>query len=203
MAPTPAVDNVGALALKPPRVNIFAKPDATRDQRSSGPQARTVFDAAAACRPDEGIVARVGGPGSVRAPSDRKRARIGWLPRLVCLAVLVAVVAALAPKLGTSDTIDRPRSPAGPHDTKSRGVGRRDTRAPAAGVAARLSTGRRARPHRGARHQRKRRGRPTTPARLPVRVTAHSAPRRPAPRRLVPARRLPARVPRAAPPEFM
>src|SRR4051812_2122803 len=53
MAPEPQLNDFGALAIKPPRVNIFARPAASNHARADAATAPLgAFDASAACHPE-------------------------------------------------------------------------------------------------------------------------------------------------------
>src|SRR5215211_937458 len=91
MATTPTIDDTGALALKPARVNIFARPQG--GEAPHGPSSpRGVFEAAAACG---GVAAPVAGswPQSRRRRGRTIPARWGAL--LVPLISVAALISAL------------------------------------------------------------------------------------------------------------
>src|SRR4051794_20329013 len=94
MATTPTVADGATLAVKPPRVNIFAKPDAAHDQTDQARRQRHgVFDASAACRftrEQTTLAASREAHGRYRVAGGAKRRRFA------CLVASVAVVAILA-----------------------------------------------------------------------------------------------------------
>ena len=63
MATTPTITDAGALAVKPARVNIFAKPSAPQDQTDpAARQPRGIFDDAAACHSTDEVTDRRAAP---------------------------------------------------------------------------------------------------------------------------------------------
>jgi hypothetical protein len=196
MAPNPDLDNTGALALKPPRVNIFARPAPA--ERTSDSRARGIFDATAACQP--GAIVR----DTVRPPRPTLpagRPRLGSAGRLIALAALCVVVGILALRPHTTGKAEDPH-PAHRHATP-RAIERAAPSAP----PAQPNRGRPHRRHRGRQRmgtrQRRRLVRPQLPAPPPAPAVPKNAPARPAPRPAAPVDPLPAPVPRTAPPEFM
>ena len=60
MATTPTITDGGALAVKPARVNIFAKPSAPHDQTDPAVrEPRGIFDDTAACRRTDEVTDRL------------------------------------------------------------------------------------------------------------------------------------------------
>jgi len=202
MATAPRIDNTGALALKPPRVNIFAKPDSGEGERApSGTQPRGIFDAAAAC---EGLVAEpAAGPSSQGVRRHGTSAPTRWAARLVALTAVGALIAALATQPRPERAVDRSAPPAQRPD-EVRASDRPERRLPAADATTRHQPARkRAKPHRATRPRRTSRGGPRAPHPPLVPIAPRVTPRRPAPRSAAPAGPLPAPVAPDAPPEFM
>jgi hypothetical protein len=202
MAINPELDNSGALALTPSRVNIFAKPDAAAGERSSRPQPKTIFDPAATCKPGEGDDRR-GTAASRWAHRANARARRGGIARLAGLIGLALVIAVLALRPAERATSDRSDPRAREHQTTPRAPGARSRHVRAKDATRRPRTRKRAKPHRAPRPHPTRARVPTRPTPRPVPVRPRPAPSLPAPRPTAPARPLPERVPRSAPPEFM
>jgi hypothetical protein len=202
MATTPTVADGATLAVKPPRVNIFAKPDAAHDQTDPARrQRRGVFDESAACHLTSEQASRAAtreGLATYQVAGQPQRRRFA----LVAAAAVVAILAfAISAHLRGGSATDRPPMPAT--------LQPRTPRAP-------TETGRRA-SRRGRDHQRKRRERHTgrhasrlrhmrtrtvaAPQARPVPSAPPAVPARPG--RRVPAPAAPTRVAPAAPPEFM
>jgi hypothetical protein len=195
----PTVVDGDALAVRPPRVNIFAKPDAPPDRSDRATQRPGgVFDETAACTPT-GCVAVVRGAG--------RRTLAPALRRLACLAgasvAAVGLAAALAawsrdesaPPVPAAPVAQHPRQPDASHATRRRVPRRRPAE--------------RRRPHRHHKVARPPQAPPTAsgaprPLR-PARAATAPPPAQPNPGRRQPGplRRLPARVAPDAPPEFM
>jgi hypothetical protein len=205
MATTPGTANTGALALKPPRVNIFAKPGAGEGGRvSRGPQPRSLFDAAAACSPCDGFIDRRCALASHGVDSLGAKPRIGLVARLVTLTAIAGVIAAVAAQPRGSGTVDRPVAPSVQQPHPARTSGGSERRAPAASVTLHRPTRKNARSHRAARRRRTSHGGPRTPRLLPAATTPRVTPQRPAPSSSsARTRPLPARVAPSAPPEFL
>jgi hypothetical protein len=183
MAKNPEVDDTGALAIKPPRENIFARPrPATSTASATGP-----FDGAAACAPAECSGARAA---ALRRPGVRWSAKVTSL-----VAVALIVVAVARPGGDGTPAQERPRQ-----RQTTPPVKRMTARPP---IRQRVPTGRAPRDrHRKARPQRNRRTRPRTAPPRAVSPVVPAVPRR-APARPAPSRPLPAPVPAGSPPEFM
>ena len=83
MATTPTITDAGALAVKPARVNIFAKPSAPQDQTDpAARQPRGIFDDAAACHSTDEVTDRPPlHPRRRRSPRWRRGAPAARLPR--------------------------------------------------------------------------------------------------------------------------
>lgn len=198
MATTPRIDDTGALALRPVRVNIFARPESGERERSLiGPRAAGVFDAAAAC---EGLAAPVAGSWS----QGRWRGAVAsrWAARLVLLIAVPALIAALAAQPRDEGTVDRATSRLQRPD-KPRASDRAKRRPPAARAATkRRPASKSTERHRATRRRRTSRGGPQTPHPPPLPI-APRAPQRSAPTSDAPAGPLPAPVPPDSPPEFM
>lgn len=201
MAINPELDNRGALALTPPRVNICARSEAAAAEQCSRPQPKTIFDPAAACRPgdDDERHDPALSPSAHRASARVRRG----VARLIWLTALAFVIALLALRPAGPVTSDRPHPRAREHQLHLRARGAQPRQARAKHAVRRPRTRKRAKPHHAPRHRHKRASIPPrpTPRRIPVRP--RPAPSLPAPRRTAPARPLPSRVPRSAPPEFM
>jgi hypothetical protein len=198
MATNPELDNSGALALTPRRVNIFAKPKAAAAERCVRAHPKTIFDPAAACQlgeDDDRHDAAVC-PWAHRASARVRRGAA----RLMGLIVIALVIALLALGPAERATSDRSHPRAREHQTTLRARGEQTRHARTKDAARRPRTRKRAKPHRAPRPHPKRARVPTRPTQRPVPVRPRPVP---APRRAVPARPLPLRVPRSAPPEFM
>lgn len=200
MAPDPSIDPTGALTLKAPRENIFARPRAASDSGDGRRQAG-IFAPAAACAPSDQATAHV-------APSSTNRhSLIGWPTRLVAVAGAVAAIAALAtrPAPDTDTTPSRPRTkPSTTLQTGSHPV-RRQPKPERARAAAKSvhRTRNLAAPERAV-HRRPAPRTTSPPAVVRVAPPAPSSPQHAT--RLSAARQprhLPKRVPAGAPPEFM
>jgi hypothetical protein len=199
---SPTADR-GALVVRPPRVNIFAKADA-REEETAPDARRGVFDDAAACPSADRLADRF-----VAASDDGTR-RHGGVPagrRLVCLVALAAATAglifAIAPQPRSHSAVAVPAAPSLSHGQRG----------------ASHATERRSSPPRVSKHGRPRRHH--TAARASR--SSNSAHRRPRPprevappsaRHVAPPRRdpsvpaptnqpVPKRVAPDAPPEFM
>lgn len=202
-------DDSGALALTPPRVNIFAKPNApaTAEQCTSR-QGATIFGPAAACPPAEAE------RHDRAAPAQPQRARVRAhrpaVARLVALSGLALVIALIVLRPAAPAPSDplRPRAGHGETTLRARGEQSRDARRAVDAVRRRRSH-KRARPHGALRHHNRGRvqARPTQrPAPPRAKAPPLSTPRRWAPTIPVPtppALPVPMRVPQSAPPEFM
>lgn len=196
MAKNPEVDDSGALALRPQRVNIFARPATTTAERSARPRPGTIFDPAAACQPSGGE--------DRDHDADAPRLRLAGIARLFAIAGFALVVALVALQPSGTATIDRSRPPVHPHQARpnarsDKGARERTqdaTRRPRPRPRKRTKPHRLPRPH---RRQADARRRAVPPARIAPRPT----PRPPAPRRPAPTRPLPAPVSPTSPPEFM
>src|SRR5215208_2575792 len=93
MAATRGIDDTDALALRPARVNIFAKPAVAEAKcSSSGSRAAGVFDEAAACA---AVAAPVAGSWSHGRHRRGTRVRPRWRTLFVPLIAVSAIVAAL------------------------------------------------------------------------------------------------------------
>lgn len=196
MATDPSIDNSGALAIKPPRENIFARPrSATSLGSESGPPA-SPFDASAACASERvtagGAALRDAGPLDL----------VLWSPKVVVLAALVVLIVTVARPGGEGTR--HPQGPASRHRVSTPPVKRVMPPAavqPAQRVPRRLRRSRRNVPSRRERRTRPRRWVP------PAAVTVTPLPpRRPVPaqpRPTSPTNPRPAPVPAGAPPEFM
>ena len=195
----PTVVDGDALAVRPPRVNIFAKPDAPPDHSDAGTQRPGgVFDQTAACAPTACVALVRGARRPTLAPTLR---------RLVYLAgagVAAAAVAAALPALSRhTSSPPVPVAPVAQHP-----------RQPDASPATRRHVPRR-RPaeRRRPRHHRKvarppRAPRTSSSAPRPLRPARAASPPpaaqpNPGRRQPGPARHLPAWVAPDAPPEFM
>jgi hypothetical protein len=203
MATTPTITDAGALAVRPPRVNIFAKPNARQGQTDPARQPRGIFDDTAACHSTDAVNDRHAAPSAHRS-GGLGRARAGR--RLAYLVPVAAAVASLivvwcsprshstAPAPAASPVHQQPR-PHAPHGTERRPARQR--------VAKHRSQRTQHNAHRFARSTAaKRRGRRLTqPA--PTPSVGRLASPRPSPHVAVPARPLPTRVAPDAPPEFM
>src|SRR3954447_7137853 len=88
MAGNPTIATPAPFAVKPARVDIFAKPSPATSTAEDAPRLAGVFDAAAACEPDEGIVLR-SGRAAWHVHAGRR------LPRPLSLALLVVAVVAV------------------------------------------------------------------------------------------------------------
>jgi hypothetical protein len=205
MASTSTVADGAALAVKSPRVNIFAKPEAARGQTDPvRRQRRGVFDASAACRLTSEQASRAAtaeAPATYRVAGEAKRRRFA------CLVAAAAVVAILAVAIsahlrGTSATA-RPQVPAARQARTSRASSEIGRRASRRGRHHRRKRRERHTRHRGSwpRHMRNPAGAapqaravPSAPPAVPAR------PRRTAPSLAAPT---PSRVAPAGPPEFM
>jgi hypothetical protein len=204
MAATPSTANAGTLALKPPRVNVFARPGAGEGQRvSNGPQPRRIFDAAAACSPCGALVDRPGVLASHGVERLGAKSRLGWVARLVSLTAIAGVIAAVAAQPRGGGTVDRPAPRSVQRSDAARTRDRRERRAPAARVTRHRPARESAKSHRAARPRRTSHGRPRTRSVLPAATASRATPRGPAPSSFAPTRRLPARVAPGAPPEFL
>jgi hypothetical protein len=202
MATTPTVTDAGALAVRPVRVNIFAKPSAPQDQTDpAARQPRSVFDDAAACHStDEGTdrPAASSAPGGGRVGGTWAFRRSGYLIALAAAAAGLIVAIPLQP--GSHGAAQAPPPPAlrqqrQPH--ASHEPNRQSSRP-------RIPEQRRQRQaHRAARSTSatRRDRRPRPPAHAPS--APRLAPAGPGPHVAVPARPLPTRVAPDAPPEFM
>jgi hypothetical protein len=193
MAKESSLDPTGALAIRPPRENIFARPRAENDAgERRGPAG--IFASTAACPlPDTGTAAAP----SCGTTRDRL---IGWPTRLVAIAGAVAAFAAMTTR-SAPDEASGPSRPETRQSTTSRpsasqSVSRRKPRARVA--AKRLNRARRSAAPKRASHGR---SAPRTSSPSPVVQTAPAAPV-PVPRRRGTGP-LPKRVPEGAPPEFM
>jgi hypothetical protein len=205
MATTPTTADGGALAIRPARVNIFAKPAARQTETS--PEANSsgrVFDDAAACRSADDLANR-----SIAGSDDRPGLGSVTAPRRrACLLGLAAATACLLAAISTHD--GRHRAPSPPplpslrqsHEPRASRVSKRRP------SAVRTRERRGPRPH----HRTHRLASSTsTTHRTPPRVqqtpapnALHSVtPRRGPGASAPPTRAVPAPVPRAAPPEFM
>ena len=205
MATTPTVTDGATLAVKPPRVNIFAKPDTARDQPDPGVrQPRGIFDESAACRAISGQTSPPGTREALETYQVAGAPKARRLARVVATAGLAAILAfAITMYLrgGATNTPPampatlEPRTPPAPTET-----GRQASR------RARDQRRRRReqhRPHRAPRPRQARKRPVQTPQTRPLPSTPPAAPARP--RRLVPTPAPPTttRVAPAAPPEFM
>ena len=201
MATTRPTNDTGAFAARPPRVNIFAKPDgaAFRPRPNGG----GVFDAAAGGRADHLRDTEL-----VAAPHGSGRARVG--ARLVVLAVTLIAIAVTMTVLGpgtdhrgeqSTPMLDR-QPPA--KDARQRAISPAAARVGAAG--SRPRTRKRSKPHRATRPRRTERRQPSIPRPRMRPLAAVRPPAQPAarvvPRRDDAARSHPAPVPATAPPEF-
>jgi hypothetical protein len=190
MAKNPEVDGTGALALRPQRANIFAKPTAPpRAHRAQG-----VFDSASACAP-AGTVER---PAAARRRRHRATAILSWAALLAALAVLGAAWAQLR---GAAPDRAAPRAPEHHHpralEPRRNTAARRDRRP-------QRRARKRAKPHRATRPRRSTRRRAApAPTVVPAPRAALVSPRRAMPPKPSAPGRLPARVAPGAPPEFM
>ena len=210
MAHNDEFDDSGALALTPPRVNIFAKPNAraTAGQCASRHGA-SIFGPAAAWSPakDE----RHDWPAPAQPQRARVRAHRAAVTRLVALSGLALVTAliVLRPAAPAPSEPLRPRAGHGETTLRARGEQSRDARR-AVDAVRRPRTHKRARPHGALRHRARRarlQPRPTQrPAPPRAKAPPFATPRRWAPTTPVPtapALPVPMRVPQSAPPEFM
>lgn len=198
MATTHTTADGGAFAIRPARLNIFARPDADHGDTSPDTcRARGVFDDAAACRRvDElagGFVAASDDRGGASAPR-----RLAYL--LALAAATAAVIIVMLPHPRSHSAVTAPAAPS-----------LRDWQPPRAGLATQRRSARpRVGHHRRARtHHASARRERTTSSRLRSRRLLHRAPApratSPVWRRSVPApaRPVPTRVAPDAPPEFM
>jgi hypothetical protein len=200
-------DDSGALTLKAPRVDIFAKANAATGQPSTPPQAATIFGAAAACpRAEDGRHEWASRTPARRSAVGVHRAAVTRVVALSALA-LVAALVVLRPAAPDPSAPLRPRAGQGEKTSRARGEQPRDARA--LGAGRRPRTHKRAKPHTAARHHKRGRVQPRPTQRpappRPAAAPSFTAPR-PAPTVPVLTTRalpVPMRVPRSAPPEFM
>lgn len=183
MATNPSIDSHGALAIKPPRENIFARPRSTMSPASTaGP-----FDPAAACAPAEHSAPRLT---PVRRPGVR------WAAKVTSLLVVPLLVFAVARPGGDGSPVqERPLSPQMTPPVK------RTTAAPPTRRVA-PTRGANRNGHRTVRSPDTRRAAPRSEPSPPVLPAVPAAPR-PAPAPPALRRPLPAPVPAGSPPEFM
>jgi hypothetical protein len=203
MAISPTSADSGALTVRSPRVNVFAKPAALQGEENPAARGpRGVFDAAAACASGEEVTDRFA------APSEHRGGGLGGaalLRRAVYVAALAAAAASLTFAISTHTRGDRAAN-----------VPVAVVRQPRPSRVRREPDQRTSRPHVAERRKRRKRvrrhrldermPRPTPRDAAPVRP-APAAPRlpspRPGPRVPAPARPLPTRVAPGAPPEFL
>ena len=206
MATTPTVTDGATLAVKPPRINIFAKPDTARDQPDPGVrQPRGIFDEAAACRRVSG---QASPPGTREALETYQVAGAPKVRRLACLVATAAVAAILAFAIcvylrGGSATDTPPAVPATLEPRTPRASTETGRQASRRGRDHRRTRREHHRAHRAPRPRQARKRTVQAPRARPLPSTPPAAPARP--RRMVPtpARPTPVRVAPAAPPEFM
>lgn len=201
MATTPITADGGTLAIRPARLNIFAKPNAGQGYTSPAARPpRGVFDEAAACRSANEVAS-----GFVAASDDgaARRGGASGPQRLACLlallAAIVAVIVAIPshPRRDRAVTVPPPRSHRDGQQPRARPAARRRPTQP------RVGHRRRAR----IRHVSSRAARATNSGLRSQRPHHASAAPATSPvlRRRVPAagRPVPSRVAPDAPPEFM
>jgi hypothetical protein len=208
MATTPRIDDTGALAPRPARLNIFAKPEGDEGERSSsGARAAGMFDAAGACA---GVAAPDAGSWCQRRSRRGAKVPARWGALLVPLIAVAPLVASLAAHSRDEGAVDR-ATPRLQRASKPPASDRPKRRPPTERAAtARRPARKRAKPHRAPRPQRRSRSRPQTPPAPPVPIAPRATRRRSAPRGTAPAGpvpapagSLPAPVPPDSPPEFM
>lgn len=198
MATTPTAAGGGALAIRPARLNIFARPDAGHgDTSPSSRSPRGLFDDSATCRSVDELAGGFVGPSDDRGGASAPR-------RLACLLALAAatatVVFTMLPHPRSHSAVPAPVAPS-----------LRDWQQPRVGLAPRRRPARpRVGHHRRPRtHHASPRGERVTSSRLRSRRLLHHAPAAratsPLERRSVraPARPVPTRVAPDAPPEFL
>jgi hypothetical protein len=200
MATEPSLDATGALAIKPPRENIFARPRPANDPgERRGPAG--IFAPAAACVPSDAATASAASNGTAR------HRLIGWPTRAIAIAGAVAAIAALTAR-PTPDGASAPSRPVSKQSTTFRTSPRQAVprRKPS---RARPAAKRAHRAHRSAAPKRAANRRLASRMSSPAPVV-HAAPAIPEARLRrvpLPPRRgtgsLPKRVPAGAPPEFM
>jgi hypothetical protein len=203
MAPEPQLDDFGALAITPPRVDIFARPAPPRPARKTRTDAPSgVFAATAACRTEP-----IADVLEEAQPARQRRIHTAGIAAIAGVCAAVAATAAawrphpvVAPKAPVEHVALHAKPPAATH----RSVPHEQA------IHLRHGRGR-------AHHTRAPRVRRPTPREHPHRLVAPPltppvpAPPtalgpRPAPRTpptSEPPRPIPARVPKGAPPEFM
>jgi hypothetical protein len=201
MAPEPHLDDFGALAIKAPRVNIFARPAPTNGARASRLAAPSgAFDASAACR-SEPIADAL----EDRLPASRAWTRTIGIAAVaaVCAAAVVVATAprhhqAAAPAPAAEPAIGRPTSPPLTHRDSPPHRRALPRRKRTSAYAERTRRVQHSRPH--ARSSRATPAAPSTPP-APAPIAPPVTPRTPP--TSAPTRPIPARVPKGAPPEFM
>jgi hypothetical protein len=195
MATEPSLDPTGALAIRPPRENIFVRPRADAD-RAEGPRPTGIFASAAACAPADAANVSIASGGTVR------HRLIGWPTRVVAVVGMVAAITALTMR-PAPDSATSPSQRTGEPSTTSRRSSRHGAARPKPmrdrAAAKRVRRARRSAAPKRAPDPRSapRLAAPPPPA-APAssqRVTPSLPPRQTGP--------LPKRVPAGAPPEFM
>jgi hypothetical protein len=202
MATSPTSADGGALTVRPPRVNIFAKADAAHDEGDpAARRPRGVFDTAAACASGDEVTERFA------APSRHRGGGLGGAAlrrRAVYVAALAAAATSLTFEISTHTRGGRAAN--APAAAERQPQPSRVRREPDQRTSRPRVAERRKRRKRVRRHRRTHAPRPTRRGPAPVRP-APAAPRlmspRPGPRVPAPARPLPTRVAPDAPPEFM
>jgi hypothetical protein len=202
MATAPTTADGGALAIRPARANIFAKPDAREAESSQeGHSSAGVFDDASACRSADELAHRFVPGSDARAGLASVAARRRCAPLIALAAATSCVLIAIATHQRSHRAPSTPPPPSLRPSQQPRvsdaSEGRRSPR--------------RTHEHRGAKthHRTHRPARSTgTTRRTPTRLQHTPAPQLLQPRvgpgvSPPPPRAVPAPVPRAAPPEFM
>jgi hypothetical protein len=200
MATEPSFDATGALAIKPPRENIFTRPRAANNcAERRGPAG--IFAAAAARAPLDDAAPPVAGRGAARHRLTR------WSARAIAVAAVGAAIAALTAR-PTPDGAWAPTRAVSKQSTPSRVSSRPPVRrrqpSRARGAARRVHRARRSPAPKRASNRR-----PASRKRAPSPVVhvVPAAPAAPIPRvRVLPrggTGPVPKRVPAGAPPEFM
>jgi hypothetical protein len=203
MAPEPQLDDFGALAIKAPRVNIFARPaPANGAPESTAAISSGAFDASAACRQEP-----IGDTPEDARPTSRGWTRTTGIAALAAVCAAVVVIATSSqhhptavPTHPAGPTVARPTLPSVAH--RNGAPHQRAPRRPPRSRAHSMRIPRvqrvkpRARPHQASIAP------PAPPAPAPpAPVAPRVAPRTPSTPVLT--RPTPARVPKGAPPEFM
>ena len=190
-----SIDSSGALTIKSPRENIFARARHATNSGSEPGGPTGPFDASAAC-----AAVRIGAGGAPLRNAGRLDL-VRWSSKVVVLAVLVVLIAAVAGPGGDGAT--HPQGPVSRHRVSMPPVKRVTPPAvvrPAQRVPRRVRRSRRKVP---SRRERRTRPRPSVPpAAVTVTVTP-LPPRPPVPKQPSSTSPRPAPVPAGAPPEFM